>query len=226
MLGIGHKRVGWLHDGGDVLMQDLTPTSANVRTPTPVRFVRFLVSRRWWLLLFLASSARFAFACDCTLVHVPVDPLEPTRKDIFLGKGKTVELRFHNENMDREVDVFPEPPLTVFRPASGQTCEIEGGVWVRRSVYLSTDDNTLLVQEFSGSNDSLVLYDTASCNKRSTIDVSGARWKLSGSRITVGRQCSGEDLKTCRSVTEFVLDKFCKPKQTRATKREGSGLDP
>jgi len=89
---------------------------------------------------------------------------------------------------------------------------------VRQSVYLSADENTLLVQEFSGSNDSLVLYDTATCKKRSGIDVSGARWKVSGNRIAVGRQCSGEDMKTCRSLNEFALDKFCKPKRTRAPK--------
>jgi Tse1 toxin immunity protein Tsi1 len=169
---------------------------------------------RCGLLLFLGFNIPLASGFDCFLTQLPINPITSARKDIFVGKGKIIEVRFRNENTSQMVEVFPEPPLTVRNQLSGRSCDIDGGVWVRQAVYLDADEKTLLVQEFSGSNDFLVFYDTTTCQKQSEIDVSGARWKISNNQISIGRQCSDEDMQSCRSVTKFVLDNFCKLKRT------------
>jgi len=181
-------------------------------------------SKPWGLFIFLVFNAYSAFGCDCALTQVPINPIEPARNDIFVGKAATLELRFRNESARQGVDVFPEPPLTVHHSASGESCDIDGGIWVRRSVYLSADEKILLVQEFSGSNDQLVFYDTTTCKKRSEIDVSGARWKIANNQISIGRQCSGEDITTCRSIKQLGLDKFCNPIKNK-TKKITSGAN-
>jgi hypothetical protein len=164
------------------------------------------------LCMVLSSNAALASGANCALTRVSIDPIDSNRTDLFVGKGKTIEVQFRNESTRPVVDVFPEPPLTVSNQASGRSCEIDGGVWVRKSVFLSPDEKILVVQEFSGSNDHLVFYDTNTCEKRREIDVSTAQWKISNDRISIGHGCSGEDMQTCRSRRVFILDKLCKPK--------------
>ena len=167
------------------------------------------------LCMVLGFNADLAFTGNCALTRVLINPIESNRTDVFVGKGKTIEVQFRNESTRPVVDVFPEPPLTVNNQASGRSCDIDGGVWVRQSVYLSRDEKMLVVQEFSGSNDHLVFYDTNTCEKRSEIDVSMALWRISKNRISVGRECSGEDMRTCRSLREFILGKLCNPKTAK-----------
>ena len=170
------------------------------------------------LIIAMLLGTGAATACDCALQRVPVEPIASGRHDIYVGKASTLELRFHNDSAKAEVDVFPEPPLTIGHPATGATCDIDGGIWVRQAVYLSRDEKTLLVQEYSGSNDQLVMYDTATCRKTGEIDVSGARWKITADRISIGRQCSGDDIGTCQQVKQVSLDHTCKPVPTDANK--------
>ncbi|MEW5757786.1 MAG: hypothetical protein AB1810_15970 [Pseudomonadota bacterium] len=164
--------------------------------------------------LFLALLALPSMGCDRSFKHIQIDPIQPSRLDVFVGKGNTIALEFHNENPNPAVDVFPEPPLTVRHIPSGHSCEIDGGVWVRRSVYLSADEATLLVQEYSGSNDHLVFYRTRSCKKIHEIEVSGALWKISGNELAIGHQCSGEEIKTCKSQQRLAIDAICDDEQT------------
>lgn len=171
---------------------------------------------RHGLLLLLALHAIPSFGCECTFTRVQVDPVEPSRMDLFIGKGNSIELQFRNEKTDPNVTVFPEPPLIVRHQLSDQRCEIDGGVWVRQAVYLSNNEETLLVQEFSGSNDQLVFYRTKTCEKFHEIDVSGSRWTVSGNKLSIGRRCSGEDIKTCKSQKRLQLEKYCS-----ATKKNG-----
>lgn len=146
-------------------------------------------------------------ACACAMAPLPVDPVDASRRDVYAGKGKAVEVSFRNLSERAEVDVFPEPPMTLRRLRSGRVCEVDGGAWARRSLHLSTDERVLLVQEYSGSNDRLVFYDTATCKRRAEIDVSGAQWSVGADRIVVQRE---------RGRTTYTLDARCIPRRLAA----------
>lgn len=148
-------------------------------------------------------------AAACALAPLAVDPLDGTRRDIYAGRGKAVEVSFRNLSERADVDAFPEPPMTLRSLRSGAACEVDGGVWARRSVHLSADEKTLLVQEYSGSNDRLLFYDTATCKQRAGIDISGAQWSIDGGRIVVQR---------ARARATYALDARCMPRRLRAVK--------
>ncbi len=119
-----------------------------------------------------------------------------------------MELRFHSEANDAEVDAFPEPPLQVLQLATNTRCEINSGIWVRKDVYLSRDEQVLLTHEYSGSNDFLMLYNTATCVKLHELDVSASRWNISGNTIRVQNM---EEPKKSHTAKQYMLDASCKP---------------
>lgn len=142
-------------------------------------------------------------ATSCKLDNIPVIPLKPGQYETFHARAKSVELRFHSDSNTPDVDVFPEPPLQVLQLASNAQCEIEGGIWVRKDVFLSQDEQILVTHEYSGSNDYLMFYKTASCAKLHELDVSEAKWQIAGNIIRV--QESG------KSPRKYELDASCKP---------------
>jgi hypothetical protein len=150
-----------------------------------------------------------AAACEGALAQVQIDPVEPGRTDVFTGKGRTVEIRFTSDTGQADPDVFPEPPLVVRNLASGAECKINGGIWVRRSVWLTADERGVVVEEYSGSNDRLAVYDTASCKELSALDVSEARWQVADGQLTTGKTCTGEAVGTCKETQRQVLGKAC-----------------
>ena len=119
-----------------------------------------------------------------------------------------MELRFHSEANDAEVDAFPEPPLQVLQLATNTRCEINSGIWVRKDVYLSRDEQVLLTHEYSGSNDFLMFYNTASCTKLHELDISASRWKITGDTIRVQNM---EEPKKSQAAKQYMLDASCKP---------------
>ncbi|WP_186945931.1 hypothetical protein [Undibacterium hunanense] len=152
------------------------------------------------LLCMLATQAQ---AAACKLEHIPVTPLKPGSYDTFHALAKSVELRFHSDTNDPEVDAFPEPPLQVLHNATHQQCEINSGIWVRKDVYLSQDEQVLVTHEYSGSNDFLMFYKTADCSKLHELDVSISKWQITGNIIHVK-----ENGKKSR---KYELDVSCKP---------------
>src|SRR5262249_3297072 len=92
----------------------------------------------------------------CGLEGLVIAPIEDTKLEWYIGRGKLIEIRFHNDRIGQDVEAFPEPPLKVSRADAKSACEIDGGIWVRDSVYLSADESSLLVHEYSGSSDTLV----------------------------------------------------------------------
>jgi uncharacterized membrane protein len=145
----------------------------------------------------------------CTWRLLPVSAAQPDRRE-YVGVGKRVELRVPNERTDVEPDAFPEGPLKIKQVASGSSCNLAAGdVRVRNSIYLSEDESRLLVQEYSGSNDALVLYDTASCRKLTQLDVSGSKWKLQPPGVVVGTDCKGDDLTSCRTMRNYAFGNTC-----------------
>jgi hypothetical protein len=141
------------------------------------RFVMPLV----WLYIMVPSVA-----CACSLQPVVIEPaaVEPT--DTYVGKTAQLELHFHNETLNGVVDVFPEPPLLVKQLKTQAECAInDGGIWVRQHVYTGAEGHLLVTHEYSGSNDQLNFYDTRTCKKRASVDVSNLKWVIDGGTILI-----------------------------------------
>lgn len=183
---------------------------------------------RLHIVVFAMFSTVFSIshAAECALKRVQIHQIAPERRDVFVGKGERVQLEFNNFSNAAEIEVFPDPPLVVRRLSQkGGACKISGGIWTRKDVFLSKDELTLLVREYSGSNDSLVFYDTRSCKRHDEIDVSNARWSVSGRKVVVGTQCQDEMLESCRSLRRQTLNGACLPahvakKQARVRRSE------
>jgi len=172
------------------------------------------VAPKIWIVtcLCIVSAACSASRAACELSRVEVEQAQPQRHDQFVGHQGRMELVFHNEKRGGPVDAFPEPPLIVRNVDTKQECRIEeGGIWVRGDVFLSTDGKTLMVREYSGSNDWLAFYETSNCMKVGEIDISNAKWKLRSPGIAVGQTCSGDDIESCQSLRTESLDAACRP---------------
>jgi hypothetical protein len=144
-----------------------------------------------------------------TLHRLSIDPIRPENRRIFVGAGEKIRVEFKNESDREAVKVFPEPPMIVRQVGARTNCEIDGGVWARDSVYLSADEEILLVLEFSGDLNHLVAYDTGNCRKLGDLDVSGGRWSVIGSEIVLGTQCRTRDVASCKKKREIPVSKLC-----------------
>jgi hypothetical protein len=142
-----------------------------------------------------------------SITPLEIKPISSTQSDIYVGVGTKVEVRFVNEVREGAVDSFPEVPLTILDRATNQKCEInEGGIWMRRGVYLGAGERVLLVHEFSGSSGDLVLYETSTCRKLQAMDISGARWAFEDATLVVGKNCPMDAVSSCRSQQRYRLD--------------------
>ena len=157
---------------------------------------------------FLLVVAAGANANDCKFVRVEINPIAPGRTDIFIGRTEQIEVRFDNDKTDGTIEVFPEPPMTVISRRSKTKCFIDGGVWVRNSVYASDNNEILMTHEFSGSNDSLNFYNVQTCQRINQIDVSNSTWEIQGSEITVREQSVIEG-KGSAAVKVYSLNASC-----------------
>jgi hypothetical protein len=157
---------------------------------------------------FLATmAASAASACACVLEHIAIDPIAPDRTDVYVGASELIEVRFSNFKTSGPVETFPEPPLIVQDRRSKVSCSIDGGVWSRQSVFVSRDGSVLVTHEFSGSNDTLNFYDTKTCARRHSLDVSNATWSIDGSAIQITR--SGQQ----GGARVVHLDARCQPEK-------------
>lgn len=154
------------------------------------------------IFLLLGCALPLVASAQCQLNLLPIEPLAQDQRGIYAGKQGSVEVRFINEK-DGEPEAFPEPPMTIANLDSGKRCELDGGIWLRKAIYLSADGNTLMAQEYSGSADHLNFYDTRTCRKSGSVDVSQAKWHLALGSIKVHRQ--GAQVKT------ISLNAFCMP---------------
>jgi hypothetical protein len=143
-------------------------------------------------------------ACSAEYQRLNIAPSSPGTTKDFVGEQGRVKVHFQNYNGRADVEVFPEPPLTI--QAGDNRCEVDGGVWVRSSVHLSSSGRVLMVQEYSGSSDELVFYSTHSCKEELRIDVSGSKWTMSGQRLLIGRGCTSDSVANCPKVVTYELD--------------------
>lgn len=144
-------------------------------------------------------------ACSAEYQKLNIAPSSPDSTKDFVGSKGPVKVHFQNYNGRADVEVFPEPPL-IIQDGDGR-CEVDGGVWVRNSVHLSSSGRMLMVQEYSGSADELVFYSTDNCKETLRIDVSGAKWTMSGERLVIGKGCTADTVTSCPKVVTYELDK-------------------
>jgi hypothetical protein len=155
-------------------------------------------------------------ATSCSLQPVPIEPegIEPAAT--YVGHTATLTLRFANEKTTGPVDVFPEPPLRVTQGTAGTTCTIDdGGIWVRQHVYADAQGRVLATHEYSGSNDSLNFYDTRSCQKLATVDVSNTTWQLGADGLDIDVQTkAGKKTKRVTLTGDCLPAKAAAPRTT------------
>jgi hypothetical protein len=160
----------------------------------------------------LAASllATCAQAADCGFapLHLAADTSAP---GTFAAAGERIEVRFtHEDPTIAEPDSFPEPPAILLDKTSGRRCLIEdGGIWAREPMYLSLDEKHLLTYETSGSSGDLMVYDTRTCQRLLSRDISGQRMAVEGDQLILGSQCDGATADTCEIREHEPLDTLC-----------------
>jgi hypothetical protein len=157
---------------------------------------------------------------DCKLQNIKIVSADLSRNDIYYGRGGNYEVQFRNENAPNPADNFPDPLVTVKNTTAGESCDIKdaSGIWAGESVYLDTKQRVLLMNEYSGSSDTLVFYDLTSCRKLDEYDVSGKRWEIAFDKIRIGQECQGDDVNTCRHLDEIHLNSRCLMDATNSMK--------
>ncbi len=148
------------------------------------------------------------------LEHIAIEPIAPDRNDVYVGASELIEVQFSNFKTDGPVEAFPEPPLIVHDRRSKTSCSIDRGVWSRKSVFISHDGSVLVTHEFSGSNDALNFYDTKTCSRRRSLDVSNATWVIDGAAIQITRTSTAGKH---GGMSVVRLDERCLPEKTIKT---------
>jgi len=143
-------------------------------------------------LLFFAfglSCSFCSFSQEAVFYKVAVEASEDMSEQLprqFIGNGKRISIVFqdYTKGPAEAVDGFTEWPLTIRDDRANTSCQInEGGNWARDHVYLSHDEDYLLVYEYSGSSSNLVSYDTRECKRFQRRDVSRLNWSLDGNKL-------------------------------------------
>lgn len=157
------------------------------------------------------AACTAAPATTCGWKSLSIHAEQPEKRDQYVGRGFRVELRLPNERVDVDPDVFPEAPVVVSQISNGNSCQLpEGGIRVRKSIYLNSDESALLMLEYSGSNEWLAMYDTVSCLQILEIDVSGSMWFLEPEGLVVGSSCKGDGPDSCLSTRIYDLGRGCR----------------
>jgi len=138
-------------------------------------------------LIILGLSCAFSlFSQQPVFSKLEINPnLNKFNKE-FIGVGQRISVIFQNdsEGAEHTIEVFPEPPVIVRNHQTNTSCQIdEGGIWVRKHVYLSDDEYYLLFNEYSGSSEAFISYDTRTCEKLKRMDVSGLDWTIEGNQV-------------------------------------------
>ena len=161
-----------------------------------------------------------AAQAQCQFEQLSIQPLVAEKLDVFAGSAQQIEVRFINVKEQGDIEVFPEAPMTIRDLRSGKQCEVDGGVWVRKDVYLGAQGKTLMTHEYSGSNAFLMFYDTRSCRKLTEIDISTRKWALVSSKHGTQLSLSAADRPAQTKTIPFNL--LCLPKQSLKKENHGS----
>ena len=147
----------------------------------------------------LGNDAASARSRNTAKALRPVD-LRPddARFSSYTGEGVHYAITLQNDNLDRDVTIFPEPPLVLRRVNSGRSCSIDGGVWVRGDIYFARNESRLITHEYSGSSDEIIIYRTSDCKALSRVNLPERAWSVADQAITIGIACQTGGLKSCR----------------------------
>lgn len=156
----------------------------------------------------LIATCTQAADCGFMPLHITADASAP---GWFSAGGERFEVRFNNEDSTiAEPDSFPEPPAVILDKASGRQCLIEdGGIWARAPMYLSLDETRLLTYETTGSSGDLMVYDTRTCQRLLSRDISGHLMMVEGDHLVLGSRCGGATADTCEIRKREPLDALC-----------------
>jgi hypothetical protein len=146
----------------------------------------------------------------CELAHITIQPEKAENGEMYSGQSNGVRVSFHNYRTTGAVTAFPEPPMVITTLKSGAHCDVDGGIWSRNGVYVSSDGKVLVTDEYSGSYDGLVFRDVNTCKKINELDVSEAHWSIQGSQVA-WQTASG-------SKKTVSLDAQCKPQSSAPTR--------
>ena len=135
--------------------------------------------------------------------------VEPIGNGIFAGTSSAVQVRLRDERPDGRIEVFADSDLELRQLPSGAACSLSGGIWARRSLFVSGDGRTVVVLESSGSNDSLAFVDVSTCTRVGAVDVSNSHWQLRGRHVQV------ELVAGPRQPMQVGLDADCRPQPSR-----------
>ena len=156
-------------------------------------------------------SGSAAHAADaCRFAPLKIETADKAKYARYVGKGKFVDIELTNHT-GKPTDTFSEPPLRVRSSRGGSACAIDAGNWVLKSFFLSADETYLMAYEFSGSEDELVVYDVAKCERKNAFKLAGAKWSVDGNAITIGAHCNDEARKDCVPKQVARLDEKCGP---------------
>lgn len=172
------------------------------------------------LLASLCFATEAAAVPACSFSALPIETTNAERATQYRGSGKKIEVAFDNEEFEKPVESFPESKMKIRSIDKGLTCEIDGGIWVRGAVYLSADESTVIAKQFSGSNEQLNFYNTKTCARKGSIDVSNRLWVLDKNRLTIGSNCTSE-LTSCVKKTDYRWTNDCRA-QRQMNNRSGS----
>jgi hypothetical protein len=120
------------------------------------------------LLLAVTSAPSLAQTCD-----YPRLVFGPSKAAAYLryeASYRTLSFSIANSS-NQPTLTFSDPPLTI--TANGRNCVIDGGNWRADGFFIARDGKSVFAFEFSGSDASFALYDTATCAKKASVDVSG-----------------------------------------------------
>ncbi|QQR75879.1 MAG: hypothetical protein IPJ17_10020 [Holophagales bacterium] len=182
----------------------LTPTNAAATAPMPA-----------------PSRASAAEVGVCGLRRLPIEPRDPGSRAWYVSPGRTLRLEHWSFNEVQDPDRFTDGPIRVIH-ADGRHCEIDSDNYTAE-LRLSADEHTLVVVEFSGSNEWVRLYDTASCRRRSELPV-GEQLVFDGDTLRDAGSCEMRDARvgTCRPASVRRFDATCVPVRSASESDEAT----
>ena len=93
-------------------------------------------------------------------------------------------------------------PVVVVNRLSESTCQIPSeGKWPERKIYLSREEDLLVLGEFKGKRQYITFYETERCGELRRVEITGKRWDVQKTNVRIGGNCGkGRGVDACASV--------------------------